>query len=271
MSEIKQLSMKEYLELNAYRSGDIVAMSRSFAYWHWLQKNPDKAGRPLVVGCATHQLLEAEITGNKELIKGVEEFKDGSWRTKAFEKYAAERPLTYCVDSDEFALCHKMVKALLDEPEVMSYLKDSIAEATIVGNWPGTDVKCKVRSDYLHKKKAVSINIKTSLDVSESGFIHSTKDWAYDWQSGFHTMILSDQFKKSFDEVHICVEKTEGTEPCPIAIRSFGDDTIGWARSQMFEIISRIPDCEKTGIWPKKRANLHVLEIPQYARRLAEL
>lgn len=272
MSKILQMTHADYLAHKAYGSGDIIKMSRSFEYWKWRKENPEPLTRPLVIGGATHLILQAELSKTPDLIKtGVFIYEEGSSLTKGFKAFQAENRGIYCVDVEEFALCKKMVRALLDEPEVMSYLQGAIPEATVIGPYPGTEVLCKCRPDYLHKGRGVSINIKTTTDASESGFIYGAKDWGYDWQSAFYCDILTEQLGQSFDEIHILVEKADGTEPCPIKIFSFGDDTLSWARHQMRQIMERIPECEKSGVWPKNKLILETIELPHHARRIVSL
>jgi exodeoxyribonuclease VIII len=243
-------------------------MSRSFAYYKWRKANPEKPGRPLVVGSATHLWLQSRITDDPGLMSGILTFDDGSSLTNGFKKFQADNPTKYCLDEAETGLVSRMVQAILDEPAAMDYLKTAIAEPTIMGAYPNTTVPCKCRPDYLHIGKGVSINIKTTTDASESGFIYSTKDYRYDFQSAFYCDLLSAEFGKPFDEVHILVEKTEDGEPVPVKIFSFSDDTISWARAQIHTLMGQIPECEKSGVWPKPRATLEEIDVPLYARKI---
>lgn len=267
---ILKMTHGDYLANSAYGAGDVIKMSRSMAYYKWRKANPEKPGRPLVVGSATHLLLQSEVTNDPGLKKQILVYSDGSSLTKGFKEFQEKNKPFYCLDAEEHALCTRMVLALLNEPEVMGYLKDAIPEATIMGNYPGTSVPVKCRPDYLHQARGVSINIKTTTDASESGFIYATKDYGYDFQSAFYCDLLTDQLGKAFDEIHILVEKTDEGEPTPIKIFSFGDDTLSWARSQIRTLIERIPGCEKTGVWPGNKAFLETVDLPLYARRVVQ-
>lgn len=265
-----KMTHAEYLAHPAYGASDVIKMSRSMAYYKWRKEHPEKPGRPLVIGSATHLMLEAELTKNQSLLSRILTYEDGSSLTQGFKKFQAENPQAYCLDIEEGKLCTRMVEAILKESEAMNYLRDAIPEATLIAKYPGTDILCKCRPDYLHKEKGVSINIKTTTDASESGFIYAAKDYGYDFQSAFYIDLLTDHFKKPFDEVHILVEKTEDGEPVPIKIFSFGDDTIAWARSQIRTILERIPRCEKTGIWPSNKAILETVDLPLHMRRVVQ-
>ena len=267
-----EMSHADYLKHPAYGSSDIIKMRRSFAYWQFKKANPEPKSRPLVIGSAVHLILQAELSNNLPLAeRGLAVYKDGSSLTKGFKTFQAERPDLYCLDQDEQALCVRVVKALLDEREVMRYLKDAIPEATVMRDYPGTSIPFKVRPDYLHKGLGVSINIKTAADASESGFIYSARDYGYDWQSAAYCDVLTEEFGKSFDEIHVLVEKGDAAEECEVSIFTFGDDTLSWARHQIRELLAAIPACEKSGKWPRKNLHLERVDLPPHMRKLVTL
>lgn len=268
-SQIIQMTHADYLAHPAYGSSDIIKMGRSFAYWKYRQEFPEPVGRPLVIGTVTHLMLQSKLFSDPLLIdNGVRIFTGGSSKTLAFKSFELENRGYHCVDKTEADLCARMVQAILDEPEAMGYLQGAVPEATVMGNYPGTNVLCKCRPDYLHTGRGLSINVKTAIDASESGFMYSSRDYGYDWQSALYCDILTDQLGSSFDEIHIVVEKTLGKEPCPIQIFSFGDDTLSWARHQIREILAKIPENEKSGIWSKNRPVLRTIDLPIHMRKL---
>lgn len=268
---IKNMTHADYLSDPAYGSSDIIKMSRSFAYWKFRKDNPEPKGRPLVLGSATHLLLQAELTHDKALsANGIIVYQDGSSLTKGFKVFQETYKNLYCLDQEENKLASRMVKAILDTPAAMEYLKDAVPEMSVLSKFPGTNVNVKCRPDYLHEKKGVSINIKTALEASESSFLYSARDFGIDFQSAFYCEILSKEFNKPFDEIHIVVEKTEEGEPGIVEVLSFGDDTIFTARGNVRKIIEQIPQCEKTGIWPGHEARLKVIEMPIHMRRFVD-
>lgn len=266
MSDFVKLSHAEYLAHAAYGSSDIIRMADSFAYWAYSKRHPEPPGRPLVVGSAVHLLLQSELEDRALAANGIDVYRDGSSKTKGFEKFQAENPTKYCLDEDEHKQCIRMVSALMGEAEVMRYLTGAIPEASLIAKYPETDVQCKCRPDYLHKGRGVSINLKTCRDASESGFIYATKEHHYDFQSAFYIDLLTNHFKRSFDEIHILVQKPDADEPVKIKIFSFDEDTLGWARAQIRAILGRIPMCEQTGIWPPAPVALETVNLPLYAR-----
>ncbi len=254
----------EYLAHPAYGSSDIIKMSKSFAYWKEKKERPDKPRRHFIVGTVFHQSVEEALTGKKADFRVWEE---SSSLTKAF-KAEAEKLSVPLLDLEESALIKRMVKAVLEDTEAMRYLTGAIAEQSIITKFPGTDTAVKCRPDYLHMGRSVSVNLKSTEESSESSFIYAARDYSYDWQSAFYCAILTEEFKKPFDEVHILVEKGDTDAECVVNVFSFGDDTIAFARSQIWELLQHIPACEKSGVWPKKPSFLQTLDLPLHLRRV---
>lgn len=269
---IQNLAHSDYLAHPAYGSSDIIKMAESFAYFKEKKARPDPAGRPLVVGNATHLMLQGHVTNNLKLAEdGLLIYKDGSSGTKGFREFQAANPKHYCIDQDEQQLCLRMVKALLDEPEVMGYLKDAIAEPSIITTYPNTKIAAKCKPDYLHIGRGVSINIKTAADASESGFLYATRDHLYDWQSVYHGDVLKQEYGKPFDEVHILVQKGDTDAECIVNIFTLDEDTLQCARGEIWKVLSYLPECEKTGVWPKNKAYLRQVGLPVYMRKVVSL
>ncbi len=269
---ILKMSHADYLNHSAYGSSDIIKMRESFAYYAEKKKNPDPSGRPLVVGSATHLMLQGALTNDKKLIlDGILTYKDGSSGTKGFREFQAANPKVYCVDQEEYLLCQRMTLAILNEEAVMEYLKDAIPEVTVITKYPNTNIEVKCRPDYLHQKHGVCLNIKTAADASESGFLYSARDYGTDWQSTFYCDVLKAGLNKSFDEIHVVVGKGDTAAECPVSLFMFDEDTIQFARSQLWEILTRLPECEKTGIWPKNKAYLQQVGLPLYMRKVVHI
>lgn len=265
------MTHSDYLAHRAYGATDLIRMSRSFAYWKYRRDNPEKKGRPLVIGSAFHLALQAKVTHRASLADGILVYDKGSWRTKGFEQFETANPGIYCLDLDEKKLVDKMLLAFLNNDEAMGYVTGALAEPSIITAYPETAVRVKCRPDYLHKGRAVSVNIKTTNDASESGFLYAARDFGYDWQSALYCNILSDEFGGPYDEVHILVEKTDDDEPVPINIYSFSDDTLAFARAQIWELLKKIPECEKSGVWPMPPTHLQTLDLPLHMRRAVSL
>lgn len=265
---IEGLSMKEYRSESAYSASDIIGMSRSISRWKYEKENPRKKTRAMEVGSAFHLVIQSEITGTTaDLKNGLAVYEDGTWRTKAFEKFALERPDMHVVDAEEHDLIKRMTSSVLAEPEVLHYLVGAIVEPSLFVKDPEFRFMRKCRPDFIHLQKGVSINIKTTSDASEKGFLRSIADYGYDFQSCNYQDILRLHYGKSFDEIHILVEKSD-EGPCKVAIRGIDDDTLDQARSQMRLVFEKIVECEKSGKWEDEKAALMIAQVPQWARTI---
>lgn len=268
---IENLSMTDYQADPAYSAGDFIKMGDSFKKWKYFKENPIKPTRAMILGSATGLILEAALTKKPHLVSsGIAIFSDGSSKTKGFEKFSSERKETYCLDEDEFSMADRCVKAILDEPEAMKYLDGAIAEPSIFVADPDFGFQRKCRPDFLHVKQGVSINIKTTTDASERGFIRSIADWSYDWQTLNYQDVLRLHFDRSFDEIHILAEKAEDG-PIVVKIRGIDDDTLEQARGQVYLIRERLADAIKSGKFEDRPAVLEISNVPAWARTLAQL
>lgn len=265
---VENLSMADYRADSAYSSSDLITMSKSMARWEWEKAHPRKKTRALDIGSAFHTRVQSEIMGEKEFFsKNVVIWNEGSSLTKAFKAAAAERPTMIFVDEEEFELVCRMTRAILNEPEAMHYLHGAIAEASFFVTDPEFGIRRKCRPDYLHVAQKVSINLKSAADISEAGFIRSIKDYGLDFQSQNYMDILRLQYDRSFDEIHILVDKPD-EGPCRVAIYTIGDDAMEQARYQMREVFQKIVECEKVGKWEDPKAQLKTVDVPLWARTI---
>ena len=268
---IEGLSMDDYQNDPAYSAGDLIRMGESFRKWKYFKENKKPPTRAMVVGSATGLILESKLTKKPHLISSqIAIYSDGSSKTKGFEKFCAERKEAYCLDEDEFSLSDRCVDAVLAEPECMKYLDGAIAEPSIFVTDPEFGFRRKCRPDFLHIKQGVSINIKTTTDASEYGFTRSIADFAYDWQTLNYQDVLRLHFDRSFDEIHILVEKAD-EGPLTVRIRGIDDDTLEQARGQVFLIREKLAAAIKNQKFEDAPACLEVSTIPAWARRLAQL
>lgn len=114
-----------------------------------------------------------------------------SWRTASDkERVAAVRregktPLT----PQDYETVLAMEQALRDEPEVVAYLTDGIAEQAIFDRDPKTGVWLRGRVDF-RKGASYFLDYKTCQDADPRRFAASMGKWGYHQQGDFYGMIL---------------------------------------------------------------------------------
>ena len=279
MRALKHMSMAEYLALPEKGSSDIVTMSDyGFDYWKKKKAKPrDEDGRASVVGSVTHLTLQGEVTKQPGLVeRAVRVYHDPKGlkhpeQSVGFAKFQQENPRDYCVSEGEMDLAKRMVHAVMSEPEALQYLVGALSEPTIVGNYLDSAIIGKCRPDYLHVDRGISVNFKTTKAATERQFILSMAEYGYDWQSVWHTDVLATHFKKKFDEVHILVEKGETPEDCAILVRFIDEETLEFARGQIWEVVQKLAECEKTGVFPRKPVRSETTGLPLHMRRICTL
>lgn len=256
-----------------YSASDIVTMNdEGFPAWRWRKQNPKESSPDMLLGSVTHLLLEARIKNDDLLVASgvavMPEFntrtKDGKAERDAFITANAGK---YLVNEEGLEHAHRMVDAVMNEPEAAGYLRGGHSEASIFVRHPEHGVLMKTRPDFLRPNDGLSINFKTCNDASRRGFIKSIADFAYDWKSAYYLEILRMFYGRDFDEIHILVEKNKDGGPCRVGVYSMPDEVIRFAQIQYQPILQMIAEMERTGIVPKLPAAIEVVDIPDWALR----
>lgn len=267
---IESLSLADYHADPAWSASMLTRVGESIARFKYHQDHPESPSAAMEVGSATDLLLQTRLSGRHDLASaGIAVYDKGSSKTKGFEAFRLENRGRCCVDAEEYSLAVRCVDAIVGEPEAMDYLKGAVAQPSIFVTDPQWNLRRKCRPDFLHVKRGVSINVKTTRDCSEKGFFKAIADYAYDLQTVNYQDVLRLHFDRSFDEIHILVEKAD-EGPLRVAIRGIDDDTLDQARFQLSQIFAKIQECEKTGVWKDAPASLMVSTVPHWARTLVQ-
>jgi hypothetical protein len=248
-------------------SSDIINMSYGFAFWHHKKQNPSGPSQSKMLGSATHTVLQSILSNDPSLIeKEIVVVKGLTTKGKAFEAECAKHPNKYVISPEDFDLARRMVDATL--LNAGDYFVGGVCEASLFHTYPDSETTMKCRPDYLRVNEALSINFKTSEDASYTGFSKSCGDWHYDFQSGIYCDLLSDYFKRTFEEVHVVVEKNYDG-PIHVGIWTIDKENLDFARAQYSKIIKRIPEMRARG-WPSTRYELQVVTLPNYRQRVVD-
>lgn len=255
-----------------YSASDIIAMHESFAHWKWKKSQPKEPSREMVMGSVTHLMLEARIKRQPELIgNSIAIYSEGSRLTKGFKTFAEANKTLYTLTPEELEDCHRMIEAVWEEPEAMKLIRGGISEPSIYAYYPGTEVLMKCRPDVLKVERGLSVNFKTMKAVDEGTWVREVGDRGYNWQSGIYLDLLQAHYNRTFDEVHLCVERPTDSSPVRVELYTIPDDDLAFSRTQYEQIIRKIPECERTGIWPKSRAYLKAPSIPTYRQKVVNI
>lgn len=252
-----------------YSASDLIAMADGFDYWRWKKDQPREASDAMILGSATHLLLESRLKGDVLLFQsGIAVLPKVSTRSKEgkaeFEEFTKANEGKLLLSTEDLDLAQKMVDAVLSEPEAAGYLQGGLCEPSIFVRDPETDVLRKIRPDYLRPDDGLLINFKTVRpDVS---FERQAAIMAYDWASSYYCDTSRIYYGRSFDEIHISVT-SEREGPCRVSIDTIEDEDLEIAKAQWRGLLSRIPECERADHWPKPPVRIKTARIPNFSRR----
>lgn len=267
---IQGLPNEAYHQGPGYSASDLVAMSDGFDSWKFQKGQPREESDAMALGSATHLLLEAHLKNDLRIFQdGIAVLPELNLRTKdgkaAYEEFVKANAAKIIISPEDSDLAHRMISAVTADPEIMGYFQDGVSESSVFAKDQESGLLLKCRPDYLRVADGLSINFKT-MRVGTT-FERHAADMAYDWASSFYCDVLGQHFGRSFDEIHVTVTKAkEG--PCRVFVNTIDDEDLQFARAQWRALLSRIPECERTGIWPAPPTRLQSAKIPPYARRI---
>lgn len=266
----ENMSNEAYHQGPGYSATELITMADGFDVWKWRKTQPRETTDAMNLGSATHLLLEAHVKNDLRIFQdGIAILPELNMRTKdgkaAYEEFVKLNAGKLNISVEDHDLARRMVDAVMREPEIVGYFQRGISEPSVFVKDEETGLLLKCRPDYLRAADGLSVNFKTTRpDVS---FERQAAIMAYDWASSFYCDVLRQHFGRNFDEIHVSVTK-EKDGPCRVHLNTIDDDDLNFARAQWRALLSRIPECERTGLWPAPPVSLQAVKIPNFARRI---
>ena len=268
-------------ELGVVNNGALKILSGKTPahYIAWVQSTEDDDTAALVFGRALHcAVLEPELFAATY----VEPVEHPHQRPTSIQRNA-KKPSQSTLDAIaywdawelanagkiEITLAEKqrllgMSASIRRHPLASRLLKGGTAEETIVWDDPRTGLRCKARADYHTAERGVLVDLKTTEDASEKGFMLSVARYGYHLQhahyaSAFHA--LGEELRAF---LFVAVEK----EP-PYACAVYCLDAEAEARG--IELRDRamdtLSDCLRADFWPAYSHRIHQIPLPAWALR----
>ena len=149
---------------------------------------------------------------------------------------------------------------------VYKFIREGEAEICIVWNDKKTGLLCKARIDYVHRARALLIDLKTTTDASPKAFQFEMNKWKYHQQAAFYC----DGWKTlTGDDPCFVLLPLEKSPPYAAAAYQVGDDTLWAGRLTYQKAIAKYAECVETGMWLGYGDKVVMLDIPLYALREA--
>jgi hypothetical protein len=261
------MTSDEYHKGRGISASDVISINdMGFDGWLWRKRNP-KETEALALGTLTHKLLEVAMGRASEREVAVRPHLD--LRTKGGKEMAVQFEAAntgkLIAPQDDYDHARRMIDAVMAEPEAVGYLRGGLSESSIFVRHPDLGVLMKCRPDVLREQDGLCINFKTTRDSTERGFIKSIADYSLDFQSSFYLQVLEIAYGRSFNEIHINVQKTPDGGPCRVGIHTIPDEVLSFARTQYQPILRRIKEYEETGKVERILAALSCPNVPDWA------
>lgn len=160
------------------------------------------------------------------------------------------------LDQDEFFKISKIKENCLAIPAVKSALESFEKEKSVT--WESSGMTFKARLDLVNIKDGVTIDLKTTRDASERGFLRQLLDLRYDIQL-LHYMKATN----SSAAYAIAVE----TETCEVALYDLTEITLSEFTKKRYEnaLKTAINVLEMKECPPKFKSEIITLNLPKWA------
>jgi exodeoxyribonuclease VIII len=157
-----------------------------------------------------------------------------------------------------------MSDAIRRHPLAGRLLVGGTAEETIVWDDPRTGLRCKARADYHAAERGVLVDIKTTEDASEKGFMLSVARYGYHLQHAHYASAFQALGHELRAFLFVAVEKEP---PYAVAVHCLDPE----AEARGIELRDRAMDtlnhCLRTDTWPAYEPRIHRLALPLWALR----
>lgn len=264
MPIIKELSNEAYHGHPAISKSGLDALSRSPAHYQAYKAGYREETPALMRGTLIHTaILEPEYIDSRyfAMTEKVERrTKEGKARFAEFEAEANGRAI---VTLDDMTMAKRIRDEIIKHPIASHLFDGGESETSIFSQINGVDVRC--RPDYLNG--SICIDVKSTDDASELGFIRSIEKYRYAVQAALYSDIANQEGLEIFKFVFVAVEKNE---PYAIGIYELDDESIECGRKEYLANLDTYKRCLESGNWPAYDTNIKKLSLSNYAMQRSE-
>lgn len=257
------LTDAEYFAHSAINcSGLKLIASKTPAHFKYQQTAPRKETPAMFIGSAVHcATLEPEAFDERYIVapKIDKRTKDGK---AAWAELEASGKVVLSEDDGEQVM--RIAHAVRANKSAAKLLTNGKAEVAVFSEIDGQAVKCKC--DYLRENVAV-IDLKTTDDASEKGFMKSVLNYGYHQQAAFYMDVMQAVGQPVERFVFVVVEKTA---PFLVAIHELSDEFVELGRELNRKALAMYEDCSITGNWYGYDENITLISPPFWAIKQVE-
>lgn len=169
------------------------------------------------------------------------------------------------VTAEEIAKAERQRDAVMQLPEIASFLRSGRAEVSAFGHDPETGVYCKCRPDWEHDAGpgVVLLDLKTCPDASPQGFSRQAFNLGYHLQDAWYRKVYEEVTGRMvLGFVFVAVEHER---PHACAAYMFDDASLEKARAKNAELTRLYAECLRTNTWPGYANTITPISLPAWA------
>jgi hypothetical protein len=241
------------IPFDAYRMID--AVNQSLLYY--VEKSPKHAAYSLTVeskdtpamamGRAAHALVFEPSTFCDRYVKAIEVDKRTTQGKKDWEIFQQTVVGKTIIPADDFDSVFEIAKEVRSHPASAVLLSDIHPELTLLWNDEATGINCKGRADAYNEELRCFIDLKTTLDASESGFYRTYESRGYGRQAAWY---LAGAKKIGLPVDHFCFIAAEKEPPYGVQVFKVTERDVQKYTDINNRLLQRWANCKRTQQYP---------------------
>lgn len=259
------MTYEEYAAIDAVNLSSLLQIARSPQhYQHARRRGGGPETDAMRLGRLAHMaILEPD---RYEAETAVWKKQDGIRRGAAFDAWLADTVAAgqKQVSEKEHMQCMAMSVAVREHPVAGSFLgRNGWSEHVLEWTHRASGIACKSRLDWVDADNDVIVDLKTTINATESAFGRSAAQFHYHTQAAFYSDAYRARYGKEPSFVIVVVEKHA---PYAVAVYRVPSVVLEAGRSEYERLLMRLKTCLDTGRWPGIMDDAMVeLQLPEWA------
>lgn len=269
MGFLGQMSEEQYKKIQAIRSSELGLILKSPAHYkYWVGKtSPDNDA--FRIGRIIHQAI-LEPTKFKGSYIVAPEFGDqrSSTNRKTKEEWLLAHQDRTVILADEIEMIEGMMTSVSKHQYAMGLLENGVTETAGEYIDPKTELKLKIKPDFMSNDHSILLDVKTTIDCSRSVFKYAIKKYKYHFQQAMYCEGI-----KQITGVEVkypVIMAIEKKPPYDVAIYVLDQATMEMGKSMYRKALDTLARCRETNNWTGYQSNVETIGIPIFSEEMED-
>jgi len=235
-------------------------------WWHYLrpEREPHVPTKEMLFGTALHSAVLEKHDFDKTYVVMPAINKRTNIGKAEFQNLTEMCRLNnqVLIDAEDFDNVRRMRDAIFKHPTAKLLFENGLAEQTFKFQEQNTGANCKIRPDWLDSNSGLIVDLKTTEDATQRGFIKSVLEYNYHKQAPFYLDGLETVGQDKAGFVFVNIEKTE---PFKIGIHYLDARSMQLGRDTYIRNCETYVECLRTGIWKGYDEKISEVSLPEWA------